>query len=256
MAMRRIFLATLAVGVLAVGSAHADGLKDRPAYKPACAQFGGLYAGANGGWAFHDSTWVDRNAWVDNFGTDWALGSVGSTRDGFTGGVQAGYNWQRGCTVFGIEADANWAGLDSTRVYDPNNTPGAGTRLTLNHDVQWFGTLRTRSGLVVDHLLLYVTGGLAYANIKNRFTVTDPGDPTETFSASNSRWGWVGGVGAEWALSNSVSIRSEALYIKFSDIDTAGFSPAGPGPVVFDHQDSMWVGRVGINFRFGCGSVC
>ena len=249
--MRNLFLATFAVVALAAGSAAADGMKGSPV-RAGCAQFGGFYLGANAGWAYHDATWVDRNAWVDNFGTDWALGSVSSTRDGLVGGLQGGYNWQRGCTVIGFEVDANWAGLDSSKVYSPVDG-GTGTVLTLDHDVRWYGTLRTRSGLIVDNLLLYVTGGLAYANIKNDFTVNDPtGTPTsESFSSKNSRWGWVGGVGAEWAWSDRVSIKSEVLYIRFSEIDTAGFSPNGPGNVVFDHQDSMWVSRFGINFKFG-----
>ncbi len=30
--------------------------------------------------------------------------------------------------------------------------------------MKWFGTARVRTGIVVDNVLLYATGGLAYAN--------------------------------------------------------------------------------------------
>ncbi|MGA8388476.1 MAG: hypothetical protein WBL48_20495 [Pseudolabrys sp.] len=37
----------------------------------------------------------------------------------------------------------------------------------LTQIVFWFGAVRGRTGLVVDDLLLYVTGGVAYAKFYN-----------------------------------------------------------------------------------------
>ena len=37
----------------------------------------------------------------------------------------------------------------------------------LTQIVFWFGAVRGRAGLVVDDLLLYVTGGVAYAKFYN-----------------------------------------------------------------------------------------
>src|SRR5262245_724946 len=170
--------------------------------RPACAQFGGFYAGVQGGWATLRSTWVDRDAWVDNFGTDWALGSVSRDKGGGTAGAQIGYNWQlTPCTIFGVEADASWVGISDTRGYSPVDIGDTGTALSLEHRMRWFGTLRTRGGVIVDNLLIYLTGGFAFANIKHTWTITDPGtDPTiESFSSSNTRWGGVVGFGTEWA---------------------------------------------------------
>lgn len=252
--MRKLFLATTALVALAAGSAAAADLpvayKAPPPVRPACANFGGFYVGANGGWAYHDKSWVDRDAWVDNFSNDWALGTVNSSRNGGTVGLQAGYNWQSGCTMFGVEIDGNWTGINNSKYYSPTAAPG--TSLTLDDGVKWFGTARTRTGVIVDNLLLYVTGGVAYANIKHDFTVTDPNVPAvEAFSASKSRWGWVGGLGAEWAWTQNVSIKSEVLYIRFNELTTTGFSANGAQTVNFDHQDSMWVTRIGLNVKFG-----
>jgi outer membrane immunogenic protein len=252
--MKKLFLATTAfVAAATFGPAEAADMA-RPAYKaapvarPACVQFGGFYVGANGGWVYWDKNWVDRDNWIDNFGNDFNSSNISSSRNGGTAGVQAGYNWQRNCTVFGFEIDANWAGLSNTKIYSP--APG-GTTLTLEDSVKWYGTARTRTGIVVDDIMLYVTGGLAYANIKHDFTINDPAPVTESFSAKRSRWGWVGGVGAEWAWTENVSIKSEVLYVKFSEITTTVFSPAGAQTVNFDHQDSMWVSRIGLNVKFG-----
>ena len=40
--------------------------------------------------------------------------------------------------------------------------------------MKWFATLRARSGVVVNNLLLYVSGGFAFANHRNEF-LFDPG---------------------------------------------------------------------------------
>ena len=80
--------------------------------------------------------------------------------DGFVAGLQGGYNWQSRCTVFGIEADYNWANVGHDELF---TDPVAASTLPISSQLKSFGTIRTRSGVVVENLLLYVTGGLAYA---------------------------------------------------------------------------------------------
>lgn len=225
-------------------------VKYAPPPRPACATFGGWNIGVHGGWASLDSRWVDRDAWVDNFGTDWALGTVSNQHGGATLGGQIGYLWQSGCTVFGFEIDGAWADLDETRIYDSSS--GTGTALTLQHDLQWYGSARTRTGLIVDNLMLYVTGGLAYAKIDSTWTISDP-SPVQTFNVSkDNRWGGVLGVGAEWAFNPNWSLRTEFLYYIFQEVHTSGTSTNGQF-VNFDSQDSMWVTRIALNYRWGGG---
>src|SRR5262249_60816460 len=92
-----------------------------------------------------------------------ARGSCPATDDSFTAGAQIGYNLQKGCTLFGIEADWNWADLNADTRILPILAP-AGLNNTLGTRIENFGTIRTRTGVVVDQLLLYVTGGLAWAD--------------------------------------------------------------------------------------------
>jgi len=219
--------------------------------RPACAQFGGFYVGANAGWATLHSNWLDRDAWVDNFGTEWAIGNVSNNKSGGTAGGQIGYNWQLSpCTVFGVEVDANWVGISDTRTFSPTASPG--TALTLSDRMRWFGTARTRGGVIVDNVLIYVTGGFAYANIRHDATVTDPNVAitSESINSSKSRWGGVLGVGTEYAFNRNWSLKGEALYIQFADKETTFFSVAGNQAVRVESQDWMWVGRIGLNYRF------
>ena len=60
------------------------------------------------------------------------------------GGVHAGYNWQSGARVFGVEGDVSF---------------GDG--------VDYLASARARLGYARDNLLLYVTGGVAFAGFDN-----------------------------------------------------------------------------------------
>jgi outer membrane immunogenic protein len=225
-------------------------IKDFPApVVPACAIFHGFYIGGHVGTAFHDWEWNDLDAFAKDFERD-LPSSVSSTDSGFIGGLQAGFNWQRGCTVFGLEADWSWAGLDDAELH----TDSGFERLRVSSNIDGFGTLRTRAGVVVDSLLLYVTGGLAFADIERRLTVEDlDANPSETFSSGDTRFGLAAGFGAEWALTDFISLKSEALWLRFEEDSITHTSRVlDPGDTFrFDHQDDVFTARVGVNFKFG-----
>jgi outer membrane immunogenic protein len=184
---------------------------------------------------------------------------VSGNDNGLAGGVQAGFNWQRGCTVFGFEADWSWAGLDSRKLFTEGNPPPPQDTLTLHSNIDGFGTLRTRAGVVVDSLLLYVTGGLAFADIERRATLFDSGasppDDLETFSFSDTRFGLAAGLGAEWAVTDNISIKTEALWLRFEEDSQTRLCNmercATDEPKRFDLQDDVFTARVGVNFKFG-----
>jgi outer membrane immunogenic protein len=245
--MKRLCLG-LALGtsvVVSAGGALADGM-NRASIKdaPSCSRnFQGFYVGVNGGYADYKVSQNDHDGYfIDNAG--WT-----ASERGFTGGAQVGYNWQRSCnTLFGIEADWSWADLDAT------TTQGIGAvvfNFSMTSSIKSYGTVRTRTGLVFDNLLLYVTGGLAIADIDFNTLSVIPGLGTEGFSFGEIRWGWTVGVGGEWALWNNVSFKSEVLYMDFGDQDHSFISPQrGGGRFSFSTQDSLWVSRAGLNFRF------
>jgi outer membrane immunogenic protein len=263
--MKKFLISTTAFVALAAGGADAADIP-LPVYKSvapvhACAQFGGFYVGGHVGWAYHDWTWQDRDAWsgAGNGGASTAGGpSISGSKDGVTGGVQGGYNYQTGCTVLGLEADWSWTNLNQAKV---NTDSGIGTALdiiSVSSNLKSFGTLRTRTGVVVDSLLIYVTGGFAFAKIDRVYTSSDLSPPAtfDVFNDGSTRWGWTAGVGTEWALTNAISIKSEVLYARFSET-TSTFNSAvafnsGLNPAVrFDNQDALWVTRIGVNYRFG-----
>ena len=99
------------------------------------------------------------------------------SKSGWAAGVQGGYNWQFRCTVFGIEADYNWTKIN--RDFFRSRDFGGGTSATLavHSSLKNFGTIRGRTGVVVDNLLLYVTGGLAFARTERSIELSFALDP-------------------------------------------------------------------------------
>src|SRR5438067_3600060 len=105
---RNVFAAigALVSSAAAVGPAAAADLSTRyqqplvkaPAYAPLY-NWSGFYLGINGGGGWGRSTW-DR---ADTFNL--SGGMVGGT---------AGYNWQMGQVVLGLEGDIDWSGIGGT----------------------------------------------------------------------------------------------------------------------------------------------
>jgi outer membrane immunogenic protein len=237
--MRKVLLGIAAGAslILAAGGAAADGMpRGGGSFKDVgCIPvFQGFYIGAQGGYAQYTAHHNDLDGFLtDNSG--WT-----STDNRFTGGVTVGYNYQRSCgTLFGVEADWSWSNLDATI----NDNPNAATPNRLTSNINSYGTLRTRTGLVIDNLLLYVTGGLAWATID-----FDGVDPPDSFSFSDTRWGWTAGVGTELALGRNWTFKSEILYMNFDD-NHYTFSTA-TDTFTFKTQDDVWLGRFGVNYKF------
>ena len=117
-----------------------------------------------------------------NLGYGWGSVDNNPTKpSGFAGGVQAGYNWQSGRLVFGIEGDLQATGADDTFAPWKFSNP-------------WFGTVRGRVGYAFNNVLIYGTGGLAFGELR--------GD-TFGLSESHTTAGWTAGVGAEFGLAQN-----------------------------------------------------
>jgi outer membrane immunogenic protein len=198
--------------------------------------------GAHVGAAYYRAERHDQDAFFGGY-TD----SSSPTDSGIIGGIQAGYNWQRRCTVFGFEIDASWGSQNADyRLYpsDPAENQFH------NREMRWFGTARTRTGIIVDDVMLYVTGGLAWANVRDHVHYTGSSG-TIVFDAydNQTRWGWTAGVGSEWAFGGGWTFKSEVLYMQLRQrdfiVDYFGT------PYQFKANDSAWIARVGINYIFG-----
>jgi len=171
---------------------------------------------------------------------------------GVVGGVQAGYNYQMGCFVVGIEADFSGSGMSGSQSISPYPGSFNGTVGTAHENINWFGTLRPRLGYTVKpNVLIYATGGLAYGDVSYSANGYGPinGYPA---SLSTTKVGWALGGGVEYALSKCWTVKAEYLYMDLgSESAIAGsIPPIFPSHIIYDWQTTANIFQIGVNYKF------
>jgi outer membrane immunogenic protein len=156
-----------------------------------------------------------------NIGWDWGSVDNNPTKpSGLVGGAQAGYNWQSGPWVFGVEGDLQATGASDTFAPWKFSNP-------------WFGTVRGRAGYALNNILFYGTAGLAFGELSGQ---------TFGLSESHTNAGWTVGLGAEVGLARNWSAKVEYLYV---DLNDSNF-------VITGTQNGYRFGllRAGVNYHF------
>jgi outer membrane immunogenic protein len=198
--MRRLCIACIAA-VSALGLVHVASAADMPTKGPVFTaakasptyNWGGFYAGAHFGYLWSSTQVEDTGVVVE----------PNAATNGVVGGVLAGYNYQMGEVVVGLEGDFGWSNAHGTGVvavavaiFPPNQ-----------YDLDWTGHVRGRLGYAPSQgpWLLYVAGGLAFS----RFTFTD----SETMDKTSATYtGGSFGGGIEYGFTNMIIGRAEFLY--------------------------------------------
>jgi len=319
--MKKLFLAGVAgLALISGGSANAADLGRAPAYKaqpPVAAApvsvWTGFYFGINGGygWArdhvnfeglgpiFQPSelaslfTAQDGVTFLSSAFTGPGAGPIGTIKDrGWLVGAHAGYNWQFGSWVGGLEAD-----IDAARITGSASTSGtsletaafatirSGIVRTFPEDalvtrsvdfhskIDELASVRARLGfLVLPQFLLYGTGGAAWAHtidsikLSQKTTFSDdllvlclvntlcniPTTGSFSASAGTSHLGWAAGVGGEWKFLPNWNLGVEYLHYEFGKSSLS----FGDGNISFtlpDHSLSVDVVRARLSWQFTYG---
>ena len=174
----------------------------------------------------------DSNA---HFGAPPTRPSLSYNPDGFVLGGFAGFNYQWGAFVAGVEADAEWADASDS------NYSAALRTARGSFDMNWDGSIRGRFGAAFDRFLVYATGGAAFADADVRGGPL--GGPIGGFSDTN--WGWTVGAGVEGAITNNILARVEYRY---SDYGTFSGAVANGQHKSADLTTSVI--RAGIAYKF------
>ncbi len=277
--MKNRWLMGAAAAALTVAGAVATQAADLPTRKEAPAPifvpppftWTGFYVGLNAG-----GIWNTGNATTtvfDPFGfaiatvpfaTFFPGGSFGS-ESGFIGGGQAGYNWQMGAFVLGLETDFDWTSLSRSRSFvGPTFVDFFGFTdfLTVNGSAKmdWIGTTRARLGFVAtpdNRLMFYGTGGFAYGGGSAHLDVFDANNGwVWSSNRSNTRTGWTIGAGVEYAFTNNITLKGEYLYYDLGHeniVTIANAAALAVFPGVYTSTKVDFNGsilRAGINYKF------
>jgi opacity protein-like surface antigen len=219
----------------------------------------GFYVGAHFGALYGKTKWEFP-----------AFGSETSPRyAGPMGGLQAGYDYQFGKWIVGIEGMGSWADANGSRSC-PN-----GFFFNCEVNMKWLATGTARLGYALyDRSIVYVKGGVAAGEIEVA-TTCNPGAqpfvgpaffggligcPQQT--ASDTRVGYTLGFGSEFALSKDWTVKGETNYFDLGTtrLVTAGgqtivggtFTPTVGGSTI-DVRNRGFSALVGVNYRFTTG---
>lgn len=146
-------------------------------------------------------------------------------------GGYAGANLQLNNWVIGAEAD--FSAIDAERILF-DGPEGIDFLSDLNN----FGSVRGRVGWTMDRLLIYGTGGYAFADSDHIF------DGPQGFGSFSLDNGWVGGGGLEFAVTRGLSVRGEGLYYDFGE-DSAAYAFG-----FLEADQKLFIGRAGISYKF------
>lgn len=217
-----------------------------PVPAPPASCFEGWYFGVHGGgilteFDFQTSAFEATTGPRGNFNVDAFDASTRHNGD-FTweGGLHAGYNWQRGGWVFGLEVDiqgTNFEKQDSALAFidlpsdeDEFDTDYT-TEIHSTAKLDWYSTGRLRIGHTLgDRIMVFVTGGGAVgltevSEATSVIATTDEGGTTSSPLLFNSnreiRGGWTGGGGIDFCLSQHWMLNFTYLYIDLGDSSVA-----------------------------------
>jgi outer membrane immunogenic protein len=188
-----------------------------------------------------------------------------NVRRAFPGGIaggQIGYNWQVAPSwVFGIEGDWQWSGDRSTSSVTGQNISLAVFTSSYSDEerINSIATARARFGWTRDSFLWYVTGGGAWADIKNDYTITStlpaltfPSPSGANFSTTKS--GWTVGGGVETHLGGNWTAKLEYLFVDLGTVDHTFTTPVTAAGTfgIFDSTHSVQdhIIRIGVNYKF------
>src|SRR5205814_123832 len=201
------------------------------------------------------------------------LFATGSTEklSGLIGGVQAGYNWQSGNWVGGIEADIQVSGQGAIPTYV---CPGAICNPTVvdfdapvtasfvqGNKLDSFGTLRARFGTTITpDLIAYATGGLAVGSIRTTVNLSGTAVDadgnvnvvTSPVSVLAIKPGWTVGAGLEARLFGNVTGKVEYLYMDFGAVSAAVTNGLNATPIALASSSHVTdnIVRAGVNYKF------
>jgi outer membrane immunogenic protein len=244
--MKRILLTTVSLGVLGLVSpvlgADLSSYSKAPVLASPVYDWSGFYVGAFGGVGFGNhniSDGLGTSSTFSNFTANY--GSQG----GFGGG-EAGFNYQSGNYVLGIEADAFWSGIKGNDAANTFAIPS-----TDADNLRWGGTLRARGGFTVDRWLMFFTGGWAYGDLLH--TNIDPVNGPDQFTVHGN--GLTAGGGIEYALTNNLIGKVEYRYYNFNAYSRAGTPLTPNGQLPYTVNSTYSVISVGLDYKFGGGAV-
>jgi outer membrane immunogenic protein len=223
--MKRILFTAVSLGMLGVLSpSQAADLPYAKAPPPSVYDWTGAYVGVFGGGGFGNHNVNNTNGQAVPF-ADFTANY--SSQGGLAGG-EAGYNWQSGNYIVGVEGDLFWSGIRGNDAAQFANGAFPGVGGVDADSLRWGGTLRVRGGFTVDRWLI------------------------DQFNVQGN--GLTAGAGFAYAITDNLSAKFEYRYYNFNGYNRAAVAATGltlNGQIPYTTETTYSVVTVGLDFKFG-----
>lgn len=231
--MMRTSIAIAAAAALAVSAGAAEAadlytpppVEPAPVYVPPPFTWTGFYVGLQAGYQFAGEHTVFTPGGPPPADLD---------PDGFVGGAHAGFNYQWGSIVLGIEGDVEFSGVEGDAVYNG---------LAFAVEGNWQGSVRARIGYAFDRLLIYGTGGWAFGSFDYAAVPAAAGGVSDDATHN----GYTVGGGVEYAMTDHITARIEYRY---TDFDDEKLFPGFGGAPYYNFNPDNHAVRVGVSYKF------
>jgi outer membrane immunogenic protein len=213
----------------------------------------GFYIGGNAG-----AGWGTTETTLTSIAGGGAAGALNfpfaqNSRSGFLGGGQAGFNYQTGWIVAGVQADFDALAVKGT-------TPCL-IYLSCTSNSDWLATVSGRIGGVIgDRTLVYIKGGAAWLNTKQSLNLPSAGlgglgglgalSGLATGATSTSVGGLLG-MGVEYMFTRNWTAFLEYDYMDFAGKNVAFSFAAVPGATINANVvNKLSIAKAGLNYKF------
>lgn len=268
--MRLTIMAGLALAAAATGASAQDTTAD----------WSGFYAGVYAGYGVDRSPQSGSSSSVTQVDEDssYTISFDSSTSNIATamGDVRAGYNFQHGALVLGLEGSVGAAALnrsvgfdyslDFVDLEDPDESDAFDLGMQNSFSAGVIGTFTGQIGVAFGDWLLYGKGGLAVTQATTKLSfdgsyTIDGGEPAEIDAASQTSgllFGSTFAVGAQTKVSEQMSIGAELGVVSFreQDVPLPGglvdlpIPAIGVGEVPELGPANIYTAKVGLNYHF------
>jgi outer membrane immunogenic protein len=228
--MKKVLLIGTAIAALTGGSALAADMPLKAPPQAAPWSWSGFYTGTQAGYGWGDV--------ANSFEVISIVNEPDYRIRGGVAGSHAGFNLQYGQFVLGFEGDYEWANITG----NDNGIGGAVDTTTLT----WMASARGRLGIAWNQVLIYGTGGYAWANA--RYSLGAGGINTQQ---NDTIKGWTAGGGLEWMFAPSWSLRAEYRFTKFDEDSLFFAATTKTNAQTIRFQPDLNVVRVGVSYHWG-----
>ncbi|MCL2714351.1 MAG: outer membrane beta-barrel protein [Alphaproteobacteria bacterium] len=198
----------------------------------------GFYIGSHVGALAGADSWEQGGTLVASLPATPFPGRSGN--GGGIAGAQIGYNYQTGSFVIGVEGDAGFGVV--------NGVSSCGNGLfACATGIRDMVTLTGRLGYATGDLLFYGKAGAAWGAVEHTMS---SGSLSNVFSGSQTRSGWIAGMGVEYAFSPAWSAKIEYGYVDLGSARQAMTDQSAQSADVAIGQNAHMV-RLGLNYHLG-----